>query len=300
MLKRLTPPGIAPLGIALLGIGIPALAEDGPYLQMGLAAALAPGLKATGSDNDWSTPCDLVINPEGLEVTDECDAAPGPSEWSNAFGGSFGVGSGIALGLRRGAWRLEGEYLHRATTYDQRDEIAILDDVTLDKQEQEIERAVGGLDQALSHHLFANLYRDFAAGPALTAYAGAGVGLADASLYYYTHWKRNDDPAFIRTFDDPGLNARIAGSTTIGRGRLSDRLPSWQLLAGAAWRLGDRAALDLKLRRVAGGRFESKAAEWDQLRSHDSTVGRGGPVVYTVATGDTGFWAAGLNLVYRL
>ncbi len=288
-----------PLAIAWLTFCSPARSQDGPYLQLGLALTVAPPVNATGSDNDWSTECDRIINPDGLEITDECDAIPGPTEWKNAFGSGSGLGSGLALGYRWGSWRIEGEYFHRSTIYDQRADIAIVDDATLDKQEQEIERAVGGLDNALAHHLFANAYRDFAVGPALVAYAGAGAGVANTSLYYFTHWKRNDDPSHIKTFTDSDLNAKIAGSTTIGSARLSDRLASYQLLAGAAYQIGDRAALDFKLRWGTCGRFESEKIEWDQLRSHDSTVGRGEPVLYSIATDDTHFWAAGFSLLYQ-
>ena len=35
---------------------------------MDLGAALAPPLTAHGSDNDWGTKCDLIINPLGLGV----------------------------------------------------------------------------------------------------------------------------------------------------------------------------------------------------------------------------------------
>ena len=124
--------------------------------------------------------------------------------------------------------------------------------------------------------------------------------MASTSLYYFTNWKRNDDPSRIRTFADPGLNAKIAGSTTIGQARLTDRRIGYQLLVGAAYQIGDRAALDLKLRWMASGEFASEKTEWDQLRSHDSTVGRGEPILYTITTDDTQVWGASLSLLYQL
>ena len=285
--------------VALLGFCGQALGQDGLYIQLGLGIAVAPALAVTGTDNDWSTKCDRIINPAGLEVTDECDSAPAPTEWENAFGGGSGIGSGLALGYRWGAFRIEGEYFHRSTTYDERSDIGIFDEITLDKQDQEIELAVGGVDNLLSHNLFANAYYDFALGPALVSYAGAGAGVASTSLYYFTNWKRNDDPSRIGTFADPDLNAKIAGSTTIGEARLTDRRIGYQLLAGAAYQIGDHAALDFKLRWVASGEFESEKTEWDQLRSHDSTVGRGEPILYAITTDDTHFWGAGLSLLYQ-
>ena len=173
--------------VVLLGFSNHALGQDGPYIQMGLGIAVAPAMDVTGTDNDWGTKCDRIINPNGLEVTDECDTVPAPTEWENAFGGGSGIGSGLALGYRWGAFRIEGEYFHRSTTYDERSAIAIFDDITLDKQEQEIELAIGGVDNLLSHTLFANAYYDVGLGPALVSYGGIGVGVASTSLYYFTH-----------------------------------------------------------------------------------------------------------------
>ena len=45
--------------------------------------------------------------------------------------------------------------------------------------------------------------------------------------------------------------------------------------------------------------FESEEMEWNQLRSHESTVGRGEPILYTVTTDDTQFWGANLSLKYQ-
>ena len=283
----------------MLGFSNHALGQDGPYIQMGLGIAVAPAMDVTGTDNDWGTKCDRIINPNGLEVTDECDTEPAPTEWENAFGGGSGIGSGLALGYRWGAFRIEGEYFHRSTTYDERSAIAIFDDITLDKQEQEIELAIGGVDNLLSHTLFANAYYDVGLGPALVSYGGIGVGVASTSLYYFTHWKRNDDPSRIRTFADPDLNAKIAGSTTVGQARLTDRRLGYQLLAGAAYQIGDHTALDFKGRWVTSSGFKSEKTAWDQLRSHDATVGRGEPILYTITTDDTSFWGVGLSLLYQ-
>ena len=94
--------------ISLLGFYSHALSQDGPYIRMGLGIAVAPAMDVQGTDNDWGTKCDRIINPDGLEVTDECDSVPAPTEWENAFGGGSGIGSGFALGYRWGAFRIEG------------------------------------------------------------------------------------------------------------------------------------------------------------------------------------------------
>ena len=60
----------------LLSIAGPVLAQDGPYLQMDLGIAVASSMAVDGTDNDWGTKCDLLVNPTGVEVTNECGAAP--------------------------------------------------------------------------------------------------------------------------------------------------------------------------------------------------------------------------------
>ncbi len=46
--------------------------------------------------------------------------------------------------------------------------------------------------------------------------------------------------------------------------------------------------------------FESQPREWDQLRSHESSVGRGSPIVYTVETRETSALTMTLGLGYAL
>ena len=67
----------------------------------------------------------------------------------------------------------------------------------------------------------------------------------------------NDDPATITTFEDPALKAKLAGTTTIGEGRLSDSMFGYQLLAGADYAATDDASFVLKVRRVALADFTS-------------------------------------------
>ena len=242
---------------APLGWAGPARAQDGPYVQMDLGVAAAPGLDFTGADNDWATKCDLVINPSLVEVTSECDAAPAPATWSNAFGGGTGIRAGAAFGYRLGAVRIEGEYFQRVTVFDERSDVTITDVVTLGKQDQEIASAVGGLDDLRSHAFFANAYYDFTpAGSSWTPYVGAGMERASI----FTHWTRNDDPNRIATFADPALRAKLAGTTTIGSNSLTDSMAGYQVLAGVDRRLGAAATLGLKFRWAGFGAFASGPA----------------------------------------
>ena len=273
--------------------------QTGPYIEMDLGTSVAPPLTVQGSDNDWGTKCDLLINPLGIEVAGECDAAPPLTSWTNEFDGGAGIRAGVAFGYDWGAFRLEGEYSHRVTAYDDQSDINIFDDETLDKREQEIELASGGVDDWRSHAGFVNGYYDFGPAAAWTPYVGAGFGVERASLDYVSVWKRNDDPERISTFADPLLRAKIAGTTTIGDARLTDLLVGYQLLAGVDYRLGEPVTLGVKFRWVDFGEFVSEPIPWNQLRSHESSVGRGETVLYQMTTDASRFWGVSLSLKYR-
>ena len=284
----------------LAGTATLAAGQNGPYIQMDMGLSVAPPLTVHGSDDDWGTKCDLIINPLGAEVTSECDEAPPRTSWQNEFGGAIDIQSGIALGYDFGRVRLEGEYLHRLAGYSDQTDIDIFDEVTQDKQEQEIEAAVGRVEDFRSHIVFGNIvYEIGRASATWSPYVGAGFGAQRAALDYGTVWKRNDDPKRISTFEDPTLRAKIAGTTTIGDARLTDIVLGYQLLAGVDYRLRDHVTLGFRGRWAGFGEFTSDPTLWDQLRSHESSVGRGGAVHYQAATDDTGFWGLSLTLRYR-
>lgn len=276
-------------------------AETTRYIELGIGLHAAPPLAAHGSDNDWGTKCDLLINPLALETGRECDSVPPLTSWSNAFGRGAGTTAGIAIGQDFGSLRLELELFHRNTTYDDRQDTDIFDDVTADKREQEIEQAYGEIDDLRSQAAFVNAYYDFPSSPPKwTPYIGIGIGTQRATLDYRSVWKRNDDPARISTFLDPQLKAKLAGTTTIGSERLTSTTLGYQLLAGLDYHLSKQTSLGIKLRWVDFGEFESDETPWSQLRSHESTVGRGEPIRYTVTTKDNQFWSVGIGLKYRL
>ena len=286
-------------GAVSLGYAGGAAAQAGRYIEMDLGMNAAPALTARGSDNDWSTKCDLIINPSGLETGGACGSAPPRSSWTNAFGGGGGFGAGIAAGFGWAAVRVELEYRYRSTAHDDRSDTDIFDDVTLDKQEQEIEAAYGEIDDLRAHGAFVNVYYDFGESASRwTPYVGAGAGIERATLDYRSVWKRNDDPERIATFMDPDLRAKVAGTTTLGDARVSDSTFGYQLLAGVDYRLGEQAVLGVKLRWVDFEAFESGETLWSQLRSHESSVGRGEDIRYTVTTEDNGYWGVGVSLKY--
>ena len=77
-------------------------ALTGPYLKTDLGIAVAQPLTVHGSDNDWGTKCDLIINPHGLETAGECGAAPPRTSWTNELGGGSGITAGFTAGYDGG------------------------------------------------------------------------------------------------------------------------------------------------------------------------------------------------------
>ena len=273
-----------------------------PYVGSELGLALAPALRLVGTDNDWGTRCDLVINPHGLETGTECDMPPPPTEWTNESGRATGIAAGLAVGYRFGRFRAEVEYRYRAASHHDYTPTRIDDAVTAQKADQELETAIGGGGDVTVHGVFTNFAADLrTANRRLTPYVGVGAGVQRMAIDYFSLWKRNDDPNRIATFEDPALRAKLAGTTTLGAAVLRDAMFSVQVLMGVDYRFADRLTIGNTIRyATAVGAFRSEPREWDQLRSHDSTVGRGSRVVYTVETRATSAFTMFLSLRYGL
>lgn len=275
---------------AALGAGT-AAAQTGLYFRIDAGDTGTGSIRVDGSDNDWGTRCDRIINPLELEVGTECDQPPPPGEWTQEFGGGDGLHSGLAIGYRWDRIRFEVEFSDFNLVYDEMAGINILDPTTLEKGEQEIERAFGGVDDLGARNLFGNLYYDFGSDTgSLRPFIGLGAGISRHSLDYWTYWKRNDDPEFITTFEDPALRAKLAGTTTIGRGRSHDWVTAFQALLGIETEVAGRVSLTLRGHAIGYTAFASEPREWDELRSHQSDVGRGEPVRYTVETRGNRFY----------
>lgn len=284
---------------ACLGLPAGAWAQEGRYLRMELGRTRNPGITLDGSDNDWSTPCDLLINPDQLEVGDRCATPPPRTSWSHDFAGGGGVVASLAAGWRlTGNLRIEGEYSFLGATLGDELAFRIGDVETQDKAEQELETTEGSARDLKGHAVFANLYLDPVPDAGISPYVGVGVGAMTASLDYFVRWKRNDDPTYITTFRDPLLNAKVAGTTTIGRTTLSDLLLGYQAIVGADFGGIGPAGFGVRLRRAAFSTLEGDD-EWVQLRSHESDVGRGERIRYVMTTDDLAFWALTFTIRYE-
>ena len=246
---------------------VAASGSPGTYLELDIGVHAAPALAAHGSDNDWGTKCDLLINPLGLETGGECDSVPPRTSWSNAFGSGHGTVAGVAVGNDWGALRLELEVFHRGTTYDDRQDTDVFDDVTVDKREQEIEQAYGEIDDLRSHAAFVNAYYDFAPSPARwTPYVGIGIGgerqpsttvqcgsattTLGASRRSWMMGSRRSSPA------------RLPSATSASTARPLAIKSS----PGVDYQLSAQTSLGVKLRWVDFGEFESGETLWSQLR----------------------------------
>ncbi|MYG82091.1 MAG: hypothetical protein F4187_10200 [Gemmatimonadetes bacterium] len=224
--------------IALLAFALPvgAAAQERFYFESAVGALLTPTITARATDNDWATRCDLLINPNGVETGTECDRYPPPTEWSNTSGRATGFAVGFAAGYHMGWLSTELEYRYRIAGHHDYAPTAIGDEITLDKADQELERAVGGVGDVSAHSLLANVVVRF-------------------------------------------------GN---------------RLLGGADIRVAERVHLGIKLRRTHYGEFRSDPREWDQLRSHESSVGRGERILYEVRSADMGAWTITVGLRYGI
>ena len=300
----------------------PVLAQDGWYMGMELGVAVAPGMDVkTGGLDDWVSSadeahsairCDKTINPDGFQV-EEGACGNAPSAWGpmdESFDGGRGILAGLALGYRRGNFRVEGEYFYRSATHDSTDvpyDSAANYDPGADPGFQTV---MDGVDAVLSHNVFANLHYDFRSDSKFTPSLGIGVGFAKVSLAYRTFWRRTNDSENVTVFDTEGvigdelakaqaLNREIAGTITADRAKLSDLLLGYQAVAGLYYQVSDRVTIGLKFRWASFDEFDDESA-YDSLRDHASVAGNPPvPVTYYVKTDDIQFWGISLNMKYH-
>ena len=308
--------------IALVISSGPVLAEDGWYFGMSLGGAVAPVLDAkTGGLDDWVSSanaahsairCDKTINPNGFQV-DEGSCGKTPSPWGpmdESFDGGRGILTGLALGYRMGHFRVEGEYFFRSAIHDSTD---VPYDSATDYDpgaDPGFRTVMDGIDDVLSHNVFANVYYDLRSDSKFTPSLGIGVGFAKVSLAYRTLWHRTNDPVNIKVFDTEGLvsdelaeaqalNRSIAGTITSDRARLSDLLLGYQAVVGLDYQVNDPVIIGLKFRWTSFGEFDDESA-YDSLRDHASVAGNPPvPVTYYVNTDDIQSWGISFNLKYR-
>ena len=102
-----------------------------------------------------------------------------------------GLGAGYRFGERL---RVEAEWFHRESEYDQTSPVTSATGDTLGKLGGEIQRADNRLGSISSHNVFANVFVDFPSRSRLTPYVGVGGGVGLTELDYGDLWARNPDP----------------------------------------------------------------------------------------------------------
>ena len=121
---------------------------------------------------------------------------------------------------RAGGWfRVELEYFHRDSAYDQTSPILGASGEMRERLSSEVARASEHVYSLTSHNLFGNIYVDFDTGSRFTPYLGFGAGAGFTDLDNGRVLARRLDPAAITSVPDHVPNAEevrrnLAGTTT--------------------------------------------------------------------------------------
>ena len=297
--------------LALAGAGLitgeaSAQPATGFYLSQEIGLNVAPSVELLGNSNDRASRCDEFINPRFAEIPGCTDPDRGSGAgWKTAYDRAPGMLAGLSAGYRLGGRvRVEAEWFHRESEYDQTSPVASATGDTFAKLDGEIQRAEDRIGSVSSHNVFANVYVDFLSASRVTPYVGAGIGVGLTELDYGDLWARNPDPAAIATAaglpNEAEIRRNLAATTTSKQAELDDRLTGYQVLGGADYAVSDAVSLGVKVRWVRFGRFNAEDIEWERLRSHESQLRLDGsePVTFRIRT-DGALSFIGISLVMR-
>lgn len=261
------------------------------YLSQEIGLNLAPSVELLGNSNDRAGRCDEFINPRFAEVPGCTDPHRGSAGWRTTYDRAAGLVAGLSAGYRFGGRvRIEAEWFHRESEYDQTVPVASAIGDTFAKLDGEIQRAEDRIGSVSSHNVFANMYVDFPSASRVTPYIGAGIGVGLTELDYGDLWARNPDPAAAATAaglpNEAEIRRNLAGATTSKQAELADRLTGYQVLGGADYAVSDSVSLGVKVRWVRFGGFIAEDIEWERLRSHESQLRLDGsePVTFRIRT----------------
>jgi opacity protein-like surface antigen len=297
---------LALAGTALISGVASAQPASGFYLSQEIGLNVAPPLDLLGNSNDRASRCDEFINPRFAEVPGCTEPNRGSGAgWKTAYDRAAGLLAGLSAGYRFGErLRVEAEWFHRESEYDQTSPVASATGDTFTKLGGEIQRAEDRIGSISSHNVFANVYVDFPSASRVTPYVGAGVGIGLTELDYGDLWARNPDPAAIATAaglpNEAEVRRNLAATTTSKQAELHDRLTGYQVLGGADYALSDAVSLGVKVRWVRFGGFTAEDIEWERLRSHESQLRLDGsePVTFRIRT-DGALSFVGVSLAMR-
>ena len=315
-MTRLTPPRIArsPFGACALALACaglvtgPASAQSasGFYLSQEIGLNVAPSMDLLGKSNDRASRCDEFINPRFAEVPGCTDPDRGAGAgWKTSYDRAAGILAGLSAGYRFGQrLRVEVEWFHRESEYDQTSPVTSATGATFAKLDGEIQRAEDRIGSLSSQNVFANVHVDFPSRSRLTPYVGVGGGLGLTALDYGDLWARNPKPEAIGTAaglpNELDIRQNLAATTTSKQAELHDRLTGYQVLGGLDYAVAEAMSLGVKVRWVRFSRFTAEDIEWERLRSHASQLRRDGsePVTFRIRTGEA-ISFVGISLAMR-
>ena len=292
---------------------VPAAADFYVGAELGLADA-----SALDSEAAWvshRTRCDRRLyaphtaDPLPPGINDPVCAHTTPrTHADNRFELDAGFAGGLAVGMQRGRWRFELEYLHRRHGGERKPWSGLAgdgsDEFASKRNEWEpTELPSERASRFRADQLFANVYYDFDGGERWTPYLGAGAGWAATRLRYEIRFRRKQLDAY-RDIAGTGLTPEdrppaAAGTLSYLDGRMRETLFGFQLLAGADYALTDRLSVGVKARWARFGELRDRAL-WNRIRDHDPVWADGEtPFVSAHRFDDLEYWAATAGIKRR-
>lgn len=300
--------------LALAGAAAPAHAQadhQGVYIAVGTGAVVGSSLGSTMTAVNHPTRCDrLLYRPSTPYLADDpaCSNHAPAELLGNMFDTGGGIAGGLALGYAAEAFRFEVEYFHRSHGSATRPAgvgggagNAVLSgkDVEWSRHQPPTE-TVRGYN---AHQIFVNAYYDFHNDSPWTPYGGAGIGWAATNLYYASQFLRKPEQQYLQIAFDPrwpeAARRTAAGTLSHIDTAAGTNLFGFQLLAGADYALGGRAALGAALRWAWFEALQHDAA-WSLIRSHAPVRADGvTPFDSRLTFRDISFRALTVHLKYR-
>ena len=149
--------------LALAGAGLtPGSASAQPasgfYLSQEIGLNVAPAVALLGNSTDRASRCDEFINPRFAELPGCTDPNRGSGAgWKTTYDRAAGILAGLSAGYRFGGrLRVEAEWFHRESAYDQTAPVTSATGDTFAKLDGEIQRAEDRIGSLSSQNVFAN------------------------------------------------------------------------------------------------------------------------------------------------
>ena len=158
-------------GAGLITGSASAQPASGFYLSQAIGLNVAPAVELLGNSTDRASRCDEFINPRFAEVPGCTDPNRGSgSGWKTTYDRDAGILAGLSAGYRFGGrLRVEAEWFHRESAYDQTSPVTSATGDTFAKLDGEIQRAEDRIGSLSSQNVFANVYVDFPGRSRMTA-----------------------------------------------------------------------------------------------------------------------------------